>query len=239
MGFASKAENSELNDSAQAKKVERSVHIKSTARLHTKGMFAYGGRICADNPAFDINFIYDRKKWGFLFYKAIDLTNHTSLNNFTLAVFYKNFNLNNRITFTPYVGTFLEQPHTFADHGSDIAAIAITSLKLNSNFSVDHTALFGNLIIEPELLDWVNRLRLVYSAKHLDITSTLWHNNRVFDKCDYTSVGLAIAYSRIPLSDHLNLSVGLTDLVMVQTSDEQSIPKSNKLMVTLAAQFSR
>src|SRR6187401_2218709 len=66
------------------KKVEHKSQIKATARLHTRGMFLYGGRISTDNPAFDINFTYNRPKWGFFYYKAIDLKDHTSDNNFSL-----------------------------------------------------------------------------------------------------------------------------------------------------------
>ncbi len=226
-------------DSLKSAKKEDQANIRSTARFHTKGMFTYGGRICSDNPAFDINFIYDRKKWGFLFYKAFDLMDHTTANNFTLAVLYKNFKLSKTLTFTPNVGVLLEQPHRFADHGSDLVFIATTAFKVNPKLTLEHTAMFGNLVIEPEIRDYVNRLRILYAAKHLDITYMLWHNNSMFDTNTYLSTGLTIAYSRIPIADHFYLSVGLTELSMLQSSDEQSIPKANQLLFSLTLQFAR
>lgn len=221
------------------KKTVYQTHIKSTARIHTKGMFTFGGRVCSDNPAFDINFIYDRKKWGFLFYKAFDLKDHTTANNFTLAVLYKNFKLGKRLTFTPNVGVLLEQPHRFADHGSDLVFISTTTFKVNPKLTLEHTALFGNLVIEPEIRDYVNRVRLLYSAKHLDVTYMLWHNNNLFDTNTYLSTGLSIAYSRIPVTDHFYMSVGLTELSMLQSSDERSIPETNQILFSLSLQFAR
>lgn len=233
---------SEVMQTDSLKNPEKTIyqaHIRSTARIHTKGMFTYGGRICSDNPAFDINFIYDRKKWGFLFYKAFDLKDHTTANNFTLAVLYKNFKLGKRLTFTPNVGVLLEQPHQFADHGSDLVFIATTAFKVNPKLTLEHTALFGNLVIEPEIRDYVNRLRLLYSAKHLDVTYMLWHNNSMFDTNTHLSTGLSIAYSRIPVADQFYLSVAITELSMLQSSDERSIPEANQILFSLSLQFAR
>lgn len=215
----------------------RGVHIRSTARLHTKGMFTYGGRVCSDNPAFDVNFTYDRKKWGFLFYKAFDLKDHTTANNFTLAVVNKNFKLTKSLTFTPSIGVLLEQPHRFVDHGSDLVFIATTAFKIRPTLTLEHTAMFANLVIEPEIRDYVNRLRVLYSAKHLDVTYMLWHNNNMFDSNTHLSTGLTIAYSRIPVADHFYMSVGLTELSMLQSSDERSIPEANQLLLSLSIQF--
>lgn len=227
------------SDSLKQVKPNPGAHIRSTARLHTKGMFNYGGRICSDNPAFDVNFIYDRKQWGFLFYKAFDLKDHTTANNFALAVFYKNFRLGNKITFTPHGGILLEQPQRFADHGSDFVFIATTAFKVNPRFTVEHTAMLANLLIEPDLRDCVNRLRLLYSSRHLDITYMLWNNSKIFDKNSYTSTGLTIAYSKIPLSDSFNLSAGMTGLSVIQSSHTESVPETNRIVLSLALQFIR
>src|SRR5688572_32581012 len=84
----------EQSDStAKEKSVQSNTQIKVTTRLHTRGMFLYGGRISTENPAFDFNFTLNRPKWGFFFYKACDLKDHTSPNNFLLLAFYKNFNV--------------------------------------------------------------------------------------------------------------------------------------------------
>ena len=211
--------------------------IKSTARLHSKGMFSYGGRICTDNPAFDINFVYERKSWSFFAFKAVDLIDQQSPNNFMLAVFYKNFRFTKQLTFTPHIGAFLEQQHEFAGHGSDVALIGITAFKFNSHFTVDHTMLFGNFIVEKEMRDWVNRFRLLYTSRHLDITTTFWHNNHVFDEGDYASGAITVAYNRIKLSESFNLNFSITDLMMARSSDEESIPKCNKVVFSVAVQF--
>src|SRR5258708_6617939 len=100
-------------------------------------------------------------------------------------------------------------------------------------------SLFGNLIIEPTERDWVNRLRLTYSGKHLDVVSSVWHNNSVFDQSSYWSCGVNVAYARINLAEHLYLSVGVTGFAMLETSDETVNPKKNALMFTLGLQSLR
>src|SRR5436190_17448269 len=76
-------------DSIAAPKTVKRSTIKFTTRLHSKGLFTYSGRISSDNPAFDVNFTYDRKHWGYMFFKAIDLYDHRSNNNFALTTIYK------------------------------------------------------------------------------------------------------------------------------------------------------
>lgn len=213
--------------------------FKSTARVHSKGMFAYGGRIASKNAAFDINFMYSKKQWGFLAFKAFDLGDRTSPNNFTLAVFFRNFNISPRITITPYVGAFLEQQHHMAGHGSDVAIINVTTFKINSKFSVDHTLLLANMVVESALSDCVNRMRLLYSHKHMDVITTVWHNNQLFDQADYTSSSVQIAYSRIRLSDSLAMSVAFTELSMWQSSNEQAVAKDHQCLLSVALQLVR
>lgn len=225
-------------DSAQRKKV-KPWSFKSTSRMHTRGMFAYGGRIASKNPAFDISFNYARKQWGFLTFKAVDMSDYTSPNNFTLAVFYKNFHLGKHLTITPHLGAFLEQPHHFAGHGSDVAIVNTTTLKLSNLFSVEHTAMLGNMLIAPAHRDWVNRMRFIVTLNHWDIITMLWHNNDVFDQADYLSGGLQLMYSRIRLSDSFDLSVGLTELSVLHSSNEQSLRKNHQLLTTLAIHFVR
>ena len=212
-------------------------HWRLTARLHNQGIFSFGGRVGSDNPTIDVNFTYDRKKWGFLFFKGHDFYDHNTFYNFALLTVYKNFKLSEKVTITPSIGTFLEQWNSIADRGSDIATILTTTVRLNHNFSVEHMSLFGNLVIEPEVRDWVNRVRLLYFGKHLDVITSLWHNNNVFDHSSYWSAGLNVAYSRIKVADHFFVSAGVTGLVMMQTSDEAANPKKNALMFTVSMQW--
>lgn len=221
---------------AQEKSAQSKTQIKVTTRLHTRGMFLYGGRISTENPAFDVNFTLNRPKWGFFFYKACDLKDHTSPNNFSLLAVFKNFKVSDRLTITPHVGTFLEQTHTVADFGSDILFIAVTAYKINPHFTVDYTVLLANLMVEPELLDWVNRGRLLFISKHVDVTASYWHNNHVFDEQDHMSGSLAANY-KLRLSDHFNLNVGATEFVILKTSDEEELPKTNRFLVSVALQF--
>ena len=230
--FIAKASFITETDTVEAKKKQPSYHWRLTARLHSKGIFTYGGWVGSDNPTFDVNFTYERKSWGLLVFKGFDLYDHDTFYNFSLISVFKNFKLSKRLTFTPYVGSFLEQSNNFADSGSDLVCILITSYRLNPKMVVEYMGLFGNLVFEPEK-DWVSRFRYTYTGKHLDVVSTLWHNNQIFDHSSYWSAGLNIAYSRMHLSEHIMLSFGATGIWMMHSSDPVSNPYKNTIMFTL------
>jgi hypothetical protein len=225
-----------LTDSTKTKKSQPSAHWRLIARLHSQGIFTYGGRLGSENPTFDVNFTYDRKKWGFLVFKGLDLQDHNTFYNFGFIAVYKNFKLSKKVTFTPQVSSFLEESNSIADKGSDLAAILITSIKLNPQWTVEHMSLATNLLIDPEERDWVNRLRLTYTGKHLDVVSSVWWNNQVFDHSYFYSTALNVAYSRVKVREHFFLSFGVTGLLMLHTSNAETNPNKNGLMVTLAAQ---
>lgn len=225
-------------DSAQRTN-EKPWSTKSTMRFHSKGMFSYGGRIASKNPAMDFTFIYDSKHWGFFVFKAADLVDRTSPNNFILAAAYKNFNVTPRLSITPNVGVFLEQTHHFAGHGSDMAFTNDIRYKIGKRLVIDHTLMLANPVIEPDWRDCVNRFRLIYTGKHLDATVFFWHNNNIFDVNTYTSSAFQIAYSRIPISKSVTMSVGFTELSVLRTSDEQSVATSHQYLATIAFQYRR
>jgi hypothetical protein len=213
--------------------------IKSTARFHTIGMFSYGGRIAGTNPALDVNIIYEYKTVGLQIFKSLDISERTSASNFMLAALYKNFKLGKKLTFTPQIAAAFEQQHSFAGHGSDLGFITITTFKLNQFFAIDHTMFVGDLVVHPNSRDWVNRVRLLFSSRHVDITTSLWHNNNLFDDDNYASGAITIGYNRIKVSDHFNLNFAVTDIAIMQSSDENNYPSENNLVFTTAIQFIR
>lgn len=225
----------QTNDPAKIEK--KPIQWRLTTRLHSQAIFNYGGRLASQNPSFDINFTIEKNNWGFFFFKGLDLYDHNTFYNFSLISIYRNFKLSNKITFTPYVGSFLEQEKGVADHGSDAVVILITTAKLHPKLIFEHMSLFGNLVLVPEERDWVNRFRLSYANHHWDVISTAWWNNHVFDHSDYWTSGLSIAYSRMKVREHLYFSVGLSGLWMMLTSDTNVNPYKNALLVTLTAQL--
>ncbi len=235
--LSSTSATAQLSDSTEAKKEKKSVHWRLTARLHSQAIFNYGGRLATENPSADLNFILEKNNWGLFVFKGMDLYDHNTFYNFSLISVFRNFKLSKQITFTPYVGSFLEQEQGVADRGSDLVVILITSAKLNSQFTFEHMSLFGNLVLEPEERDWVNRFRLTYSHRHWDVVSTAWWNNNVFDHSNYVTNGISVTYGRIKARKNLFLSIGASGLYMVHTSNEKINPSKNALLVTVSAQL--
>ena len=220
-------------DSVHKVKSEKGSNTKFAIRVHSMGQFAYGGRIVSENPVVDFNFNYDRKNWGFQFFKAMDLRDRSTEINFSLAVVNKNFHLGKKLTITPSVGFLLEQSKSLADHGSDVVLIVTSTYKLTKEFTLDYSMLFGNLVLEPKAKDWINRVRLIYSKKHLDLTTMVWHNNKVFDSSEYITCAASAFYSRMKLTKTLTMSAGVTGLVMPYSSDTDVYPKKNSVIFTL------
>jgi len=233
------AMKTDLVDSAKTVKKEPGSKSTLNVRLHTVGYFSFTGRIISTNPAFDFMYTYDRKQWGFTLFKAFDIYDHNTSNNFVLAMVRKSFKITNRLTFTPHIGTILEQSNSIADKGSDISSIIITSYKISNHLTIDHTAILGNLIIDQSERDWFNRFRILYSKNHWDITGLLWHNNKMFDhdNSEYFSMGLNVYYSRIKISDHLLLSAGASGLLMPCSNVPTEYPKREGIFFTIAAYF--
>jgi hypothetical protein len=213
---------------------ERKPSVSAIARIHSHGFFSYTGRMISDYPALDVYFNYTLpSKWGLNVYKAVDVGDARSYNNFLLFMINKKIEVNNRLNVNFYGGFILEQIHQFADRGSDAVANIITTYKLNRHFTFEHTGMLGNLVLFRNNADWVNRFRMIYAARHLEITGWGWHNNRVLDKNSYSSLGVSAFYNRIPVSKHITLGGGLTGLLMLSTSDTSICPKKNGLLLSI------
>jgi hypothetical protein len=222
-------------DSAQSKK-QKNYSTTAIVRMHSMGMFYFSGRLISENPTADVFLNYNySNKWGVTMFKAVDLYQSTSDYNFMLIMANKNFIINKKLNVNVFGGFLLEQEHHLADHGSDVMGNITTTYKLNKYFTLEHMALFGNLVLERSDADWVNRFKFMFSKGHVDLTAWTWFNNKVFDQSSYTSTGLSAYYSRIPVSEHLALSTGITGFLMLESSDLIANPKKNGVVLTVAA----
>lgn len=212
-------------------------HFRASIRLHNAGQFQFGGRMVSTNPGIDFGVNYDRKNWGFVFFKAQDLVNSNTGFNFMLAAVNKNFKIGKRLTITPTVGALLEQSKTFSDQGSDVAMILFGNYKVSKKINLEYATLFGNFFFYTSAKDWVNRLRLTYTKKHIDVIASVWHNNRVFDQYDYITYSFSAFYNRVKIAEHLYWQAGVTCLRMPYTGDEKEYPTTNGLYFTTGITF--
>jgi len=192
--------------------------------------------LASDNPAADAYFNYTRSNgFGFQVFKAVDLYDLHGDNNFSLGLVFKHLKVNDRLTITPYAGGVLEQSHHVVGKGSDFIGQLATSYKITPRLTIDHLALFPSLVLEREDVDWVNRFRIIYSAKHLDATLWGWSNNKVLDENTYTTAGTSLYYNRIPVKGKLMLGMGITGLKVLKTSDLQDCPKKDGVLLSMTA----
>jgi len=207
--------------------------LKATTRIHSMGFFSYGGRLVSQNHVMDLHVVYNHGTWGAQFFKACDLSDSRTPINFAMMAVNRPFHVGKKLTVTPHAGIILEQFESLADHGSDAAAFLVGAYKVHPNLTLEYTAMMANLVIEPGLRDWVNRLRVLYSKGHLDVTLFAWHNNQVFDASTYGTVGLSVFMSRIPLAGPFRLQTGITGLYMASASDERTLARANGLFLSM------
>jgi hypothetical protein len=210
-------------------------NYKVTARIHSLGVFGYGGMIANENPSFDLNFTLNKKHWGCFLFKAVDLYDLHSDYNFSLAMVNKPFHVTRQFTFTPHVGFVIEQTEKICGADSDGMVFLITSYKSDGGISFEHCARFSNTFFQTEFFDWLNRFRILYSYHHVDLAATAWHNNNMFDQDKHTSFGFSVAYSRIKVSEHVVLSSSLTAIKMTANTNPEELTVASGLSLTIAA----
>jgi hypothetical protein len=222
-----------LKDSVLTSKLIRHSTFRLTCRLHSQGIFNYGGTIANNNPSFDASVVYDHTHWGFLFLKAVDLMDVHSPYNFSLVLLYKNFHIGKKVTITPYAGFVIEQEEKLVDRTSDGIILMVTSIKLTPSLTLEHCGRFSNTFLETKYFDWLNRFRLLYAHKHIDVVLSAWHNNKVFDGSGYATVGLSAGYGRIRLSERVMMNTLVSGLLVASNSvvDE---PLHNGIALTIA-----
>ena len=225
-------------DSAVVDTKKKKGSMVIASRVHTMGLFLYMGRVVNYNPATDLYFNYTTNKgWGISAFKAADVNDIHSSNNFAFAFVSKTFHIGDRLVIAPYLGAGLEQQHGFANHGSDLMFQLQSSFRLNKKLSIELIGIFNNLIFATEHQDWTNRLRLLFNNGHWDLIGMVWSNNGIFDEATYTSGGLSAFYNRIPLSKRLSMGVGLTSLSTFHSSNVEHTPKPSGLQFSTTVTF--
>jgi hypothetical protein len=209
-----------------------------TTRVHTMGLFMYMGKVVNHNPATDIFFnTTSSKGWGISAFKVVDVNDIHSNNNFMFAFVSKAFHVGERLTISPFVGFGLEQQHGFVSHGSDAMLQLQAGYRINRKLTIDHIAIFNNVLFETEFADWTNRFRLLYTDGHFDITGYFWHNNKLIDDATYTSTGVSVFYNRMPVTKRLWLGAGVTTLATVASSNQEALPAQTGIQISTALTF--
>lgn len=217
-----------------ATRKDKPLVIRTMSRVHSASFFYFGGKIAEENPAIDLSISVETPRFGYSFLKAADLADIHSSFNFALATVYGHLNNRNRIRFTPQMIVLIEQPNKLVDEGSDIG-ITFTSLyRVSESITIEETAICFNMVFETAHRDFINRLRLLYSAKHLDLTAMLWHNNNLLDEETHITSALSVAYNRVKISKMVRVGATLTASATLASSDTEHVAKQRALMLTIS-----
>ena len=223
-----------LTDSVNSQKT-LTPHYRLTARIHSLGVFAYGGMIANSNPSFDINITYNRKHYSLLFLKGLDLYDLHSSYNFTLLMANIPCRITKSIAFVPCAGFVVDQTESIIGKDSDGVIFLITTWKRPNGITFEHCGRFSNICFRTQYFDWLNRFRVSYTYHHFDMVASLWHNNNVFDRSKHTSVGISLSYNRVKVSEYVSLSTALTAIKMTACTDSEALSTASGIALTIAA----
>jgi hypothetical protein len=207
--------------------------LKITSRIHSGGFFYFGGKMAEYNPAIDINLTAESRSLGFVLFKAADLADIHSSFNFALAGVYKNIHPAPRLKLTPQFIALIEQPSRIVDEGSDVGVTITTAYKLNNFLTIEETMIFFNLIFETKHLDFINRIRLLYSRKNLDLALMGWHNNNLLDHASHGTAALSLGYNRVKISPRFSMGASIMASSTFISSDKEDVPERNGLIVSV------
>lgn len=222
-----------LNAEDTVSRKTRPLIIRTTSRLHSATFFYLGGKIAGENPGMDVSINLETPRFGYSFLKAADLADLQSSFNFALAALYLHLNTG-KFRFTPQAIVLIEQPGKLVDKGSDMGVTFTSLYRISDVFAVEETAICFNLFFETSHLDFINRLRLLYSKRHVDLTAMFWHNNDVLDHDTHVTSAISVAYARVKISKTALISAMVTASATLASSGEERVPKENALMITIS-----
>lgn len=190
-----------------------------TAKLHSTGHSIYGGQYINHHPNAEISLSVNNKRVGGFVTKNTDLADLRSSINFTTIGIYKPVRLTKSLTITPYVGWFLRQSHSFADDASDAWTCVVVRYKLTSFFTLENTALIGNLIRHNSKTSLANRLNATISIGKLKVDGYAWYCRSKNSKTHFVSASLAITSPDWVISP--SISARLQVAVLQQIASEK------------------
>ena len=111
----------------------------------------------------------------------------------------------------------------------------MTTYKLTKELTIEETFILFNIVFETSYLDIINRIRLMYAKKHLDIFLMAWNNNSWVDAEKHYTGALSIAYNRVKISEHLQIGAGVMAAGTYLSSDRTEVPERKGIVFTLTA----
>jgi hypothetical protein len=220
-----------IRDTTSAKRSLRL--LKFTGRAHSAGYFYYGGKLAERNPSFDITMNLETATVGYTFLKAVDLADIHSSFNFALAGIHKHIAIGKKLKITPQFVVLIEQPTKIVDEGSDVGATFTLTYKPSRSITIEETLILFNLVFETTHLDCINRGRVTWSQKHLDVMLTGWHNNSFLDREAHATSTLSIAYNRIKFGERITVGTAVMGSSTFFSTDSNKVPERHAIVFSL------
>jgi len=168
--------------------------IRITPRFNSAGHFPFTGSLLNNNLNFDLNFFYEKNKFGFFVFKSVDLEDQHSYINYLQPGIFTKFELTTNLQIRMFVGYLLSQTQRFRDKDSDYYAAAAFYWSLSPSLKVEHTALFFDM---SQSIKLANRFLVYYSINGFKIELFIWNRWEFEKQFNVTSASLALNFPTI------------------------------------------
>lgn len=190
--------------------------IRITPRFNSAGHFPFTGSLLNNNLNFDLNFFYEKDKFGFFVFKSVDLEDQHSYINYLQPGVFRKFELTTNLQIRIFVGYLFSQTQRFRDKDSDYYTAVTFYWSLLPSLKVEHTALFFDI---SQLAKLANRLLVHYSVNGFKIELFIWNRWEFEKQFNATSASLALNFPAIKI---------FRDLSMLNTISYQGYFSSKK-----------
>ena len=177
-------------------------------RLNSAGYFLFTGALLNHNANFDLTVAFEKNNYGFFLFQSFDLEDKRSYINYFQPAVFKKFSLGKSLKIGVYAGYLFSQTHSFSDKGeSDYFGALSQHWDVNKRIRVENTMLFGDLTLQPKL---VNRLMVIYKVRKIKLDLYL-HERALFQVKDLsTSAAMAVELPMLKIADKLSVQATIT-----------------------------
>jgi len=198
-----------INSQGQTKTDSAKLYtLTISPRLNSAGYFPFTGALLNHHANFDFTVAFEKNNYGFFLFQSFDLVDNKSYINYFQPAAFKKFPLSSSLTLGVYFGYLFSQTNSFKDKGeSDYFGALSQHWDINKKLRLENTMLFGDLTIQPKL---INRLLLLYTVKKFRFDFCL-HQRVVFDTKDLTaSAAIAVNLPKLKITDRFSVQPTIT-----------------------------
>ena len=160
--------------------------LSITPRINSAGYFPFTGAILNRNTNVDLNVIFQKRGYGFLAFKSLDLEDKKSDINYLQSAVFKQFRVSKTVQVGLFFGYLFSQISEFKDVvGSDYFGAWTVYWDINKKLRLENIMLITDVSTQQKI---VNRILILYTVKKFRLNLSL-HQREVPEINNFSASG--------------------------------------------------